>query len=419
MNPRSSNKSVIHLALILLLSACGKSAPDAAPKPPPPVQAKILDAQPQRVPLRLELVGQVEGSKEVEVRARVPGILQKRLYNEGEVVRAGAPLFQIDPAPFEIALTQARAQLAQERARNEQAKREAGRLKKLADEKAVSQKEYDDATSTLKLSDATLQAVEANLKQAELNLSYTQVTAPVAGVSGRAARSEGSLVSAGADSLLTTINQVDPIWVRFSLADSDLAKLPGGRLARGAGTELKLVLPDGTSYAGRGRLNFTATQIDPKLATQQLRAEFDNPKQQLLPGQFVRVMLVAGERDNVFLVPQPAVLQTEKGSLVFLLDTQGKASPRPVQLGPWVGSDWMILGGLKAGDRVIVDNLMKIRPGSQVTPAALATATPGAPASATPGVPASATPGAPASATPGAPATATPGAAAPPSAKKE
>ncbi len=358
------------MALIALLCACGKQAPDTAPKPPPAVQARIIEAQPQRVPVRLELVGQVEGSKEVEVRARVTGILQKRLYTEGEVVRAGAPLFQIDPTPFEIALAQSRAQLAQERARNDQAKREAGRLKSLADEKAISRREYDDATSTLKLSDATLQVAEANVKQAELNLSYTQVAAPVSGVSGRAVRSEGSLINAGTDSLLTTINQIDPIWVRFSLSDSDLAKLPGGRLARGAGTELKLVLPDGSTYAGRGQLNFTATQIDPKLATQQLRAAFENPKQQLLPGQFVRVMVVAGERNQVYLVPQPAVVQTEKGSLLFVLGADGKAALHPVKLGPWVGSDWMILEGLKPGDRVIVDNLLKIRPGSSVTPVA-------------------------------------------------
>jgi membrane fusion protein (multidrug efflux system) len=323
----------------------------------------------------------VEGSKEVEVRARVTGILLKRLYNEGEVVGAGAPLFRIDPAPFEIAHAQARAQLAQERARGEQTRREAARLKSLAAEKAISQKEYDDATSNSKLSEASQQAAEANVKQAELNLSYTLVTAPVSGVSGRAAKSEGSLISTGADSLLTSIYQVNPIWVRFSLSESDLAKLPGGRLARGAGTDLRLVLPDGSTYPGKGRLNFTSAQIDPRLATQQLRAEFDNPRQQLLPGQFVRVQLVAGERDNVFLVPQPAVQQTEKGALVFVVDPEGKAALRPVQLGEWVGADWLILGGLKPGDRVIADNLLKIRPGTPVTAAAApapATAAPAA-----------------------------------------
>ncbi len=365
----------------LLVSACGPSAPapaSSAPAAPPPVQARVVQVQPQRVPVRLDVVGQVEGSKEVEVRARVGGILLKRLFNEGDVVGAGAPLFRIDPAPYEIALAQARAQLAQERARGEQANREATRLKSLAAERAISQKEYDDATSTSKLSVATQQAAEANVKQAELNLSYTLVTAPVSGVTGRATKSEGSLISTGADSLLTSIYQVNPIWVRFSLSESDLAKLPGGRLSRGAGTELKLVLPDGTPYAGRGRLNFTATQIDPRLATQQLRAEFDNPRQQLLPGQFVRVQLVAGERENVFLVPQPAVLQTEKGALVFVVGADGKAALRPVTLGSWVGTDWMILGGLNPGDRVIADNLLKIRPGTPVTAAVPAAAAPAA-----------------------------------------
>lgn len=381
MPPRSPGcerfrSSACAVASAFLVAACGPKGPPpaAAPSAPPPAQARIVEVQPQRVPVRLDVVGQVEGSKEVEVRARVAGILLKRIYKEGDVVAAGAPLFQIDPAPFEIALAQARAQLAQERARNEQANREAARLKALAAERAISQKEFDDATSTSKLSAATLQAAEANVKQAELNLSYTLVTAPVAGVTGRAVRSDGSLITAGADSLLTSIYQVDPIWVRFSLSESDLAQLPGGRLARGAGTELKLVLPDGKPYEGRGRLNFTATQIDTRLATQQLRAEFDNPRQQLLPGQFVRVQLVAGERDNVFLVPQPAVLQTEKGALVFVVGADGKAALRPVQLGSWVGTDWMILGGLKAGDRVIADNLLKIRPGTPVTAAAAAPA---------------------------------------------
>ena len=374
-------RSIAGALCAALLSACGPGGP-APVTAPPAVQAKIITVSPQRVPIRLDVVGQVEGSKEVEVRARVAGILLKRLYNEGEVVGAGKPLFRIDPAPFEIALAQARAQLAQERARGEQARRESVRLKALAAEKAISQKEYDDATSNSKLSEATQQVAEANVKQAELNLSYTLVTAPVSGSTGRAARSEGSLITAGADSLLTSIYQVNPIWVRFSLSESDLAKLPGGRLGRGAGTELKLVLPDGSIYAGRGRLNFTSTQIDPRLATQQLRAEFDNPRQQLLPGQFVRVQLVAGERDNVYLVPQPAVLQTEKGALVFVVDPEGKAALRPVQLGEWVGADWLILGGLKPGERVIVDNLLKIRPGTPVSAAPQAAPGSAAPAAA-------------------------------------
>src|ERR1700704_3467866 len=333
------------------------------------IPARILQVAPQRVPIVLEAVGQVQGSKEVEVRARVSGILLKRLYNEGDFAHEGAPLFQIDPVPYQIALAQANAQLAQERARQEQTRREATRLKALAEEKAISQKEFDDAISAQKMSDATLQAAEANLRQAELNLSYTLVTAPVSGVAGRMARSEGSLVTAGQESsLLTTMNQVDPIWVRFSLSESDLAKVPDRSAERIKSAEVRLALTDGSPYPLKGRLNFAATQIHPRLATQELRAEFRNPGVRLLPGPFVRVQVAAGERDNVFLVPQTAVIQTEKTFLVFTLDKESKAAARPIQVGDWVGSDWMILGGLNPGDRVILDNLLKVRPGAAVSP---------------------------------------------------
>ena len=340
----------------------------------------MIQVAPQRVPIQLEAVGQVQGSKEVEVRARVGGILLKHLYTEGALVRAGLPLFQIDPAPYEIALAQARAQLSQERARNEQANREAARLKELATQKAISQKEYDDATSVLKLSNAALQVSEANLRLAELNLSYTLVTAPVSGVTGRMLRSEGSLISAGQEtSLLTSVNQVERVWVRFSLAESDRASLSGAQLSVRPGAEVSLVLPDGSRYPEKGRINFAATQIDPQLATQEFRAEFDNPRTQLLPGQFVRVQVVAGHRGNVFLVPQTAVVQTEKGHLLFVLDNEGKAAVRPVQTGSWTGSDWMILDGLKPGDRVIADNLLRLRPGAKVTPVDPAEAKPANP----------------------------------------
>ncbi len=374
------SRALLYAALAAALAGCGRqgtSPADAATQPPPAVQARVIQVTPQRVPIQLEAVGQVQGSKEVEVRSRVSGILLKQLYKEGALVHAGAPLFQIDPAPFEITLAQARAQLSQERARNEQANREAARLKELAAQKAISQKEYDDATSALQLSNAALQASEANLRLAELNLSYTLVTAPVPGVTGRMLRSEGSLISAGQDtSLLTTVNQVERIWVRFSLSESDRANLPGARPSVNSGTEVKLVLPDGSRYPEKGRINFAATQIDPQLATQEFRAEFDNPRTQLLPGQFVRVQVIAGYRDNVFLVPQTAVVQTEKGYLLFTLDKDGKAAVRPVQTGGWIGSDWMILDGLKPGDRVIADNLLKVRPGVPITPVGPAEAKP-------------------------------------------
>jgi len=371
------------LVVLLSLAGCeqgGAKTPAANPAAAG-VPAKVLEVAPQRVPIVLEAVGQVQGSKEVEVRARVSGILLKRLYNEGDFVREGSSLFQIDPVPYQIALAQANAQIAQERARQEQTRREAIRLKALAEEKAISQKEFDDAISAQKMSDATLQAAEANLRQAELNLSYTLVTAPVSGIAGRITRSEGSLVTAGQDSsLLTTMNQVDPIWVRFSVSESDLAKVPDRSVERIRSAEVSLILPDGSPYPLKGRLNFAATQIDPRLATKELRAEFRNQRVQLLPGQFVRVRVTAGERDNVFLVPQTAVIQTEKSFLVFTLDKENKAESRPVQVGDWVGSDWMILSGLNPGDRVILDNLLKLRPGAAVSPQAAGTKAAAAPA---------------------------------------
>jgi membrane fusion protein (multidrug efflux system) len=363
-----------------MLAACGKeqsatSAAGAATSTPP-VPVKVLQISAQRVPIVFTAVGQTEGAKQVDVRARISGILQKRLYKEGDSVRAGAPLFQIDRAPFEIALAQAKGQLSQDRARAEQTRREETRLKPLAQDRAISRKEYDDAASAVQLADAAVQQSTARVRDAELNLSYTLVTAPVAGTTGRAEHSEGSFITAdAAGGLLTTINQVNPIWVRFSLSESDLAKIPSGRLNGNGAVDVELILADGSRYPGKGRLNFTATAIDPKLGTQQLRAEFDNSKQQLLPGQFVRVKITAGAHDNVFVVPQTAVMQTEKGYLVFVVDAENKAALRPVQMGEWTGSNWTVMSGLNAGERVIVDNLLKVRPGGTVTPTA-ATAAP-------------------------------------------
>lgn len=338
----------------VVLAGCGEKKADAPP-PQGPMPVTVLDMQPQKVPTRVEVMGQAEGAREAEVRARVGGILLKRLYQEGEPVKAGQALFQIDRAPYEIAAAEARA-------RAEQTAREVARLKGLAEAKAVAQKDYDDAVSANAMAQATL-------KQAELNLSWTTVTAPVAGVAGRAVKSEGNLIST-ADSLLTNVQQVNPAWVRFSLGEGDLAKFPARWVTAEAVQAVELVLPDGSVYPKRGKLNFVASNIDTTLGTQQLRAEFDNSEQLILPGQFVRVRLVTGERDGVFLVPQTAVAQGEQGARVMTVGADNKATPRPVQAGEWLGKDWVILGGLKAGDKVIIDNLIKLKPGMPVKPRA-------------------------------------------------
>ena len=341
------------LSSVLLTACSGGDKPAGAP-PMGPMPVTVLEMQPQKVPSSIEVMAQTEGARETEVRARVAGILFKRIYQDGETVKAGQPLFQIDRSSYEIALAEARAKA-------EQTGREMNRLKSLIEAKAISQKEYDDSASNNAIA-------QAALRQAELNLSWTTVTAPVSGTTGRAVKSEGNLITAGADSLLTAIYQSNPIWVRFSLGDSDLAKLSGGRVTSKNVSGVELILADGTVYPKAGKLNFLAGNIDTTLGTQQLRAEFDNRENQLLPGQFVRIRLLTGERDGVFLVPQSAVLQTEQGTLVMTAGEGDKVAPRPVQAGEWRGKDWVILGGLKAGDKVIIDNLIKLRPGAPVAP---------------------------------------------------
>lgn len=349
----------------LLVTACGKG--DQASGPPPGgMPVTVIEASPTSVPISAEAVAQTEGAKEVEIRPRVGGILLKRLYEEGSQIKAGQPMFLIDPVPYQIALAQSRAQLAAQRARIDQTKREENRLKGLLETQSISQREYDNAVTDTATAQATLQQAEANIREAELNLSYTTVTAPVSGVSGRFQFSEGALISANT-SLLTTIVQLSPIWVRFSFSDSELAAL-GGHLNEQNVKDVTLTLPDGSEYKQKGKLNFAASQIDPALGTQQLRATFENSDKRLLPGQFVRARVTTGERDGVFLVPQVAVMNGDQGKFVYVVGEKGDASVRPVVAGGWMGTNWVILEGLKTGDKVIIDNLIKLRPGAPVTP---------------------------------------------------
>jgi membrane fusion protein, multidrug efflux system len=357
-------------ALLALFGCGGKGEGDAPKKgpgaggPPPAMPVTVVKAEPRRVPIALEAVGQAEGSREVEVRARVSGIIEKRAYSEGDPVKAGAVLFLIDRKPYEIALAQAKAAYSEAQAREDIARREADRLKSLVDSKAISQREYDQAVSTLRQSTANIEGARARVAEAQLNLSYTSVTAPISGITGRALRSEGSLVTANTDSsLLTTISQVNPIWVRFSVADREYDRIRG---AQGR-TQVKLLNQDGTVAAANGRLNFSAPTVDPKLGTVQLRAEFPNPKQEWMPGQFVKVQIQAGEQQAI-LVPQAAVMQTEQGNAVWVVGPDNTATMRPIKTANWLGNDWVVVGGLNAGDAVIVDNLMKIRPGAKVQP---------------------------------------------------
>ncbi len=333
---------------------------DDAKAAPAAVPVTTLAVAPREVPVSFEASARTEGSREVQVRARVAGILEQQLYNEGERVKAGQPLFRIERAPFEIELAQARASLAQETARSELAQQEFERLKGLADRRAISQKEADQAASAREQSAAAVQMARARLRQAELNLSYTVVKAPIGGVTGRAMQSVGTLVSPNAESaLLTTLTRGDPIWVRFSLSEAEYSRMRGSEAI-----EVRVELADGSEYAHAGQLNFAGSTVDAATGTVQMRAELPNPEQHLLPGQFVRVRVRAGTQ-QAFLVPQTAVSQNESGRFVWVTDG-GKAIPRPVRTGGWLGPDWVVLEGLKSGERVIVDNLVRMRPGVSV-----------------------------------------------------
>jgi membrane fusion protein, multidrug efflux system len=355
------------LALFLslfVLAGCGKADGSAKPAAEPaPLAVATIRAKTQPVPVSLEAVGQAEGSREVEVRGRVTGIIEKRLYEEGAAVAAGTLLFEIDAAPYELALLQARAALTQERVKKDLAESEAQRLAPLAQDKAIPQREVDQAVANAKQATAAIAAAEARMREAELNLSYTRIRAPISGVTGRALRSEGSLVTANTESsLLTTITQVDPVWVRFSLAERDYASIRGAE----KNARVQLVAQDGAVAADGGKLNFAGSTVDPKLGTVQMRASFANAGRKWLPGQFLKVRILAGEQ-AAFLVPQAALLQGEQSRMVMVVGPDGKAVPRPVKTGSWIGADAIVTGGLAEGDVVIVDNLAKVRPGTAVT----------------------------------------------------
>jgi membrane fusion protein, multidrug efflux system len=344
----------------VVLSSCGKAPASAAAPEALPVTTLRAAARP--VPISLEAVGQAEGSREVEIRARVTGILEKRLYEEGMAVEAGKPLFVIDPAPYVLAAEQAKAALVQEKVRRELAEVDAKRLEPLAADKAVPQRELDQALATEKNAAAAILSADAKLKDAELNLSYTRITAPISGITGRAQRSEGSLVTANTDSsLLTTMTQVNPIWVRFSLAESDFNRVRG----KEGTARVQAIAEDGSVAADNGRLNFAASVVDAKSGAIEMRAEFPNPQRKWLPGQFIKVRVLAGEQ-TAMLVPQAAISQNEQSRTVMVVGPEGKVVVKPIRTANWIGTDAVVTSGLTEGDLVIVDNLVKLRPGTLV-----------------------------------------------------
>ncbi|GAB4472093.1 MAG: efflux RND transporter periplasmic adaptor subunit [Burkholderiaceae bacterium] len=344
----------------------------------PPAPVTLLQVKAETVPVRFEYVGQTAGSKEAEVRARVQGILERRTYQEGGVVKAGQTMFVIDPQPYAAQAEQAEAALAQAQAQLAQARRLVERLKPLVGDKAVSQREYDDAISAEETAAAGVKLAQARLTEARLNLSYTTVTAPVSGFASRAQKSEGSLVSPGADSLLATVSQIDPLYVNFSISENEKLRfdklVAEGRLVlpdpkRGA-LEVTLRLADGSVFPRKGKLSFIDPRINPATGSFDARAEVANPDGALRPGQFVRVQLNGAARPNAIVVPQRAVMDGPQGKFVYVAaqSPEGKdiALPRPVTVGDWVEIDganqWIVESGLQPGDQVVVEGMAKIFP---------------------------------------------------------
>ena len=361
-------KQLLAAPLLLVLAACGPSGGDGKKGGPggmPPAQVSVITVEPKSLPANFEYTGQTLGSREVEVRARVTGVIQTRNFTEGGQVTRGQSLFTVDPAPFIAVALRAEADVASAEARLAQAKKNAARLKPLYAEKAVSQKEYDDAVSAEAIAEADVKGARARLMEARLNITYTKVESPLSGIAGRAQRSEGSLVS-GPDVLLTTVTQVDPIWVSFGISDNDQLKLnsesAAGRLElpKGGKFEVTVKLADGTPHPQSGKLNFSDVRVSSTTGTSETRAEIPNPRGALRPGQFVRVTLKGATRPNAVTVPQRAVLEGPQGKYVYVMDEKSTAQPRPVQVGEWAGDYWIIQGGLKAGDKVIVDGVARI-----------------------------------------------------------
>ncbi len=360
------------LAVSLALAGCSK---EAAPQAPPPLPVTLLTVQAQDVPVQFEYVGQAAGSREVEVRARVGGILQKRLFTEGRAVRAGDVLFQLDPAPFQATYDQAKAALAMEQAQLTRTKQDYDRIVPLFNEQAVSRKDYDDAKAAYLAAQASVAASRARLEEARINLGYTRVVAPISGVTSLEAVSEGSLISntSAEGSLLTKISQLDPLYVNFSISEGDSLKLrdmfQSGQLTLINGNSYVATIRSGNGqvYEHEGVVSFTDNIIDTSTGSIKARAVFPNPTGDIMPGQFVRVILKGAERPNVITVPQKAVLSSQQGNSVWVMDKDGKAQPRQVVLGEESGENVIVESGLKVGDRVVTDNLMKIRaPGTPI-----------------------------------------------------
>lgn len=358
------------MAMLFLLTSCGHQEEQAAPAPAVDVMAVTAGD----VPNIIELPGRIEAVRTAEVRARVDGIVERRLFQEGSDVPAGAALFQIDPRDKQAQLAQAQAALNRALAARANARSVVGRYEPLVSRKAVSAQEYDAALSDARQADAGVIDARAALDRARLELGYTTVRAPIAGRVGKAQVTEGALVSASSATLLTQVNQLSPIYATFTQSSSKLLDLQE-QVRSGAlrvpdlkAIEVRLVLENGAQYDLPGHLDFADQTVDPSTGSQTLRARFPNPARLLLPGQFVRARIIAGTRRDGIAIPERAVQISDEEASVLIVGPGNLVARRTIELGGQSSGKWVVLSGLRSGDMVIVDGWMKVQPGQKVTP---------------------------------------------------
>lgn len=359
------------LLFVLGLAAAACSSPDQSPQGQA-IPVRTITVAQADIDNVLELPGRVEPVRVAEVRARVTGIVQQRLYEEGTDVGQGQPLFRIDPAELRASYAQTQASLERAKATAANANAVVQRYRPLVEENAISGQEFDAAQAAAREANANVAQIQAQLKSASLQLGYTTVRAPIAGRAGRAAVTEGALVSQPEGTLMTRIEQVSPIYVSFSQSATEVLQIrraiAAGELALSAddAVEVRLVFPDGTEYEIPGLIEFLDFTVDEATGTIELRAEFPNPDGLLLSGEFVNARIYAGKATDVIAIPQAAVTVADSGGTVMIVDKDGKAALRPIKLGRLVGDKWVVESGLQPGDRVIVSNLQKLQPGMPV-----------------------------------------------------
>jgi membrane fusion protein (multidrug efflux system) len=354
---------------LLAVTACSPGADKAVVAAPP--QVAVMTVETADTPVVYEFVGRTISSRRVEIRSRVDGFVEQRVYTEGGKVTEGETLFLMDPKPFEAQLSAVNAELVQQQARLTNASANLKRIKQLAQQNAVAQKELDDALGVYRSASAAVEAAKAKVLQAELDLGYTDIRSPVTGISSFAVKQEGSYVNSS-DSLLTYVAQIQPMWVEFSVSENQLSRLEleqrEGRIKNPENGDftVEILLVDGTLFPETGKITFADASLSEKTGTFLLRAEIANANAHLRPGMFVNVRLQGAMRPNAILLPQRAVQQGAQGSFVWIVDENGISHFQPVVAGRWHGDKWFIDSGLKGGDTVVVDGAQKVRAGIEL-----------------------------------------------------